>query len=697
MSMDSPTAPAPILVAWIALLTALPTLCAPQNMESHNYCIVGAGPAGLQMSYFLQKAGRDYATFEREQGPGSFFHTYPRHRTLVSINKRYTGRESDSPEGKDYNLRHDWHSLLSDDDNLQMRHFSNKFFPTADEYLAYLEAFVNRTSVAVRYGHEVMRISDVNLDTPDISYELAVRQVGGAGMSRHRCAHLILATGMQRENVPDVPGIELTESYGTYDLDPKRFANKTVAVIGAGNSAFEIAKGAMGEAAYVHLFGRTKRMAWETHYGGDLRSGNAVPLDNYQLLAQDVYFYQPFEFERGEIEIRREVNGGRRQLCMRRPGHDEMVEYAESEMGLDYEAGSNHSLTLRDRTQSAFDHCYDHIVRATGFALDASIFGGLRRGPPKTMFGRNEKKYPQTTSFFESPTNENMYFLGANAHGVDYKRSSGGFIRGFRYNARVLFNLLEEVHHGVPWPNQMYTLGDDLLREVVRRIDSSSALYHMYGTLCDVILIRSREGEGVVEYLYEVPQFEASMFAVAPIPGDPDFEYLTITLEYGPEFYGDKRVWAPRFIADDPALAYRSQFLHPVIRYWNPAAGEVYTAGTREQSPTLRATAEHHVLESLTTNWRVPELHVRPLSKFFRRIRDGPVASPDPEKDVGWWESDKSASQYVEGSDYSETTANVETTYEGDTMSPGSVGSDTYGYNQYSEETDTYGPQGVLY
>lgn len=55
------------------------------------------------MAYFLERQGRDYQLFERNESAGSFFKKYPIHRQLISINKRYTG--SSDPE---YNLRHDW-------------------------------------------------------------------------------------------------------------------------------------------------------------------------------------------------------------------------------------------------------------------------------------------------------------------------------------------------------------------------------------------------------------------------------------------------------------------------------------------------------------------------------------------------------------------------------------------------------------
>lgn len=35
-----------------------------------HYCIIGAGPAGLQMAYFMHRAQRDYIVFEKFDKPG---------------------------------------------------------------------------------------------------------------------------------------------------------------------------------------------------------------------------------------------------------------------------------------------------------------------------------------------------------------------------------------------------------------------------------------------------------------------------------------------------------------------------------------------------------------------------------------------------------------------------------------------------
>lgn len=61
---------------------------------------------------------------------GSFFELYPRHRALISINKRSTGRRN-----REFNSRHDWNSLLTDDPRLQFARYSQDFFPQVGAFV----------------------------------------------------------------------------------------------------------------------------------------------------------------------------------------------------------------------------------------------------------------------------------------------------------------------------------------------------------------------------------------------------------------------------------------------------------------------------------------------------------------------------------------------------------------------------------
>lgn len=44
--------------------------------QTVDYLVIGAGPAGLQLGYFLDRAGRDYVILEAGSAPGRFFKTF---------------------------------------------------------------------------------------------------------------------------------------------------------------------------------------------------------------------------------------------------------------------------------------------------------------------------------------------------------------------------------------------------------------------------------------------------------------------------------------------------------------------------------------------------------------------------------------------------------------------------------------------
>lgn len=81
---------------------------------------------------------------------------YPRHRKLISINKVNTGRRN-----HEFNLRHDWNSLLSDKPDLLFKRVSSEFYPPADSLVLYLKMFEEELGLKVRYGVDIGRIRAV--------------------------------------------------------------------------------------------------------------------------------------------------------------------------------------------------------------------------------------------------------------------------------------------------------------------------------------------------------------------------------------------------------------------------------------------------------------------------------------------------------------------------------------------------------
>ncbi|XP_002731137.3 FAD-dependent oxidoreductase domain-containing protein 2-like, partial [Saccoglossus kowalevskii] len=224
----------------------------------HQYCLIGAGPAGLQMGYFLEKANRDYVIFEKTNMPGSFFEQYPRHRTLISINKINTGSTN-----KEFNFRHDWNSLIGDGD-LYFKDFSRDFFPNADAILEYFQAYKTKYNIHIQYNTTIVNVGRDNTAAGLFS----LRDQKG---TVHTCKTVIVSTGIATPNVPDYEGIEHTIGYEDMPMNMSLYDGKTVLILGKGNSAFETGTAISYIANFVQLVSsRLEKDAWSSHYVGDV-------------------------------------------------------------------------------------------------------------------------------------------------------------------------------------------------------------------------------------------------------------------------------------------------------------------------------------------------------------------------------------------------------------------------------------------
>src|SRR5450755_3290710 len=123
-------------------------------MNFHDYLIIGAGPGGLQMGYFLEQAGRDYKILEGGAGVAQFFRTKPRHRRLNSFNKRFNW----FPE-PEFNLRFDWNSMLTHDYSFPFREYSKELFPLADTMVQYLNDFSEHFDLKIQFNTRITHVS----------------------------------------------------------------------------------------------------------------------------------------------------------------------------------------------------------------------------------------------------------------------------------------------------------------------------------------------------------------------------------------------------------------------------------------------------------------------------------------------------------------------------------------------------------
>jgi len=511
----------------------------PNNTSSsYDYIVIGAGPAGLQLGYFLEQAGRNYLILEAGSSVGTFFKTFPRHRTLISNNKVYTGFDD-----REINLRWDWNSLLSESDEMLFKHYSKNYFPAADDMVRYLADFAGRFELNLKCGVRVARI------TKGAEFELTDDQG-----EVYRCRRLVMATGFTRLNMPIIEGVELAEKYTDVSVDPDDFKNQRVLIIGKGNSGFETAENLIETAAVIHVASpNSLSMAWRTHFVGHLRAVNNNFLDTYQLKSQNAVLdatVDKIERVDGKLKVTfsyTHANGEREELV------------------------------------------YDRVILCTGFRFDDAIFDDTCR-PALAINNR----FPALTSEWESTTVKHLYFAGTLTQVRDYRKTTSGFIHGFRYNARALHRMFGKKYHSEEWPAVRIKLDPEMLMQaVIDRVNRSSGLWQQFGFLADLIVVD--EGRGLASYYEEVPMD----YIKDGKCGDAD-DYYTVTLEYGPDHAFADPFNINRIERNDVKRSDQSNFLHPIVRRFSRG----------------RLIAEHHIIEDLAAQW-LEDVHLQPLLSFF--------------------------------------------------------------------------------
>jgi thioredoxin reductase len=471
-----------------------------------EYMILGAGPAGMQMAYFLEKAGRDYLVLERGDRPGTFFRKLPRHRKLISVNKIYTGHTD-----LEKNLRWDWNSLLCDSEELLFNRYTKRYWPSADDLVRYLGDFAAHYDLKVQYGADVVHIAR---DAEGFSLKDAQGTV-------YRAKRLIVASGVSKPFIPAIPGVELAENYVDISLNPDDFAGQRILILGKGNSAFEMAELLNETTALLHVCSpHPIKMAWNTHHVGHLRALNNNLLDTYQLKLQNGVL---------DAEVRKIERRGDKLVAT--------FEYAHAEGEVE-------------------EIAYDRIVVCTGFRLDHSIFDASA-SPELAINGR----FPALTSAWESTNVPGLYFAGTLMQSLDFKKVSSGFIHGFRYNIRALHWIFEARYHGAMLPFRALEPTPEAATEaVLASANRSSAIWQQFGFLGDVVHAPT---EGPFSYYEALPVAYVHDTLMAK-----ERRYFVITLEYGKPHAADV-FHAPRIHKDDAERGHLSQGLHPVIRCYN--------------------------------------------------------------------------------------------------------------------------------
>ncbi len=192
---------------------------------SDRTVIVGAGPAGLAVAAMLGERGVPYDLLERADSVGSSWRS--RYDGLrLHTGRRYSGLPG-APIPRNYGP-----------------------WVRRDDLVGYLDDYANRFHVEPEFGVEVLRIER---ETTGWRLETSTG-------TRHASA-VVVATGFSRTPfVPDWAGLPTYPgpfSHSSTYREPSAYRGTQVLVVGAGNSAADIAVEVAGVAAEVLLAVRT--------------------------------------------------------------------------------------------------------------------------------------------------------------------------------------------------------------------------------------------------------------------------------------------------------------------------------------------------------------------------------------------------------------------------------------------------------
>jgi hypothetical protein len=535
-------------------------------MEYDNI-IIGGGPGGLQCAYFFKKYNINYVLLEQDSKSCSFFEKYPHSGKLISINKKNTRNTN-----PDFNLRHDWNSLLNDE-NFSFTDYSDDFYPNKSKLTEYYNDFANKFELNIKYNKKVITIKKdetqyiVYVENPDSKNQ----------KEKYICNKLIIATGSSKPNIPrfNINTKDKIKHYCEYPtnffLDKDNlleFKNKRVLIFGGGNSAFELANLLNEVTSNILIAGKNKKeWAMSSHYSGDIRSVYLSYYDTFLLKSLNgIDYIDELNNEKVNLTINQKITNG-----------EYSIRFSNSDINM-------------------YGKVFDKIIFCTGWKFDESIF---------EFKVNTHNRLPDITQYYESANNKNLFFVGCLMQQFDYKKSSGAFIHGFRY----LIESFVKINYKKDYENKLFKLENndnlvELINYIMERINTSSHLYQMFSFIADMIFYNPKTNKMFyfknvnVIHMHNVVDYVEKMFRTT------DFILYTITLEFGFNKVTNYKEFGDN--SRGTGNESKSNLIHPVIRIFNPYTNKLLDM--------------YHLAEDIFSEFRDEKEHYEKLLRIFRPI-----------------------------------------------------------------------------
>ncbi len=416
----------------------------PCGPGEYGAVVVGSGPGGLQVSYYLSRLGIDHAVISADPAPGGMFRQFPFFQRLLSWTKPHAGHVHGSREYE----RYDFNSLVAfEPENRAVMPGlmdGSSEFPSRAEMEAGLVEFVGRTGLRVRYETPWQGTSRDG--------ELFVLHTP-AGEYRTRVP--IFSVGIAEPSTPDdIPGIEHAAHY-VDTREASTYAGARLFIMGKANSGFELASGLLQWASPIILASpRPAQLSVNLHSLGGVRAR----------------YLQPWEDA--------DLGGGVFIL-------DAAIERLERhERGIAVH-------TRRSDNAEPFVAEVDEVIAATGFTAPLGDLPELGL----STFGRSG--LPAMTNHYESATLPGVFFAGTITQGVSGLKKYGipansGAVHGHRYNARLAVDEIAARYFGIARPRPEVA-PDDVVERLLTSASAAPELWHQKSYLAHAL---SRDPDG---------------------------------------------------------------------------------------------------------------------------------------------------------------------------------------------------------